>query len=205
MAEFQVPPDDGGSIPTPPLQFIKAEYEAREIPLADMRAFVQQYHYAKGGSNTATHRFGLFRKESPDLLGIAWWLPPTKSAALSTYPANWKRVLSLSRLAVRPEVPKNACSFLIGYCTRFLKKEGKWEFLVTYADTWRGHTGAIYRAAGWTYMGLTKPERFYITSDGMMVSRKAGPKTRTHSEMLALGHTCVGSFAKHKYGLQLCQ
>jgi len=74
----------------------------------------------------------------------------------------------------------------------------KWPCLVTYADTWRGHTGRIYRADNWEYCGLTKPERTY-TINGIMVSRKAGPKTRTHGEMLALGARLEGAFAKHKY------
>ena len=70
--------------------------------------------------------------------------------------------------------------------------------MVTYADEWRGHTGAIYRADNWSYAGRTKPERTYVL-DGRMIARKAGPKTRTHAEMLALGAKLVGSFAKHKY------
>jgi hypothetical protein len=56
----------------------------------------------------------------------------------------------------------------------------------------------MYRAAGWEYVGLTKPERVYRIG-GRMLSRKAGAKTRTHSEMLALGAECVGAFPKHKF------
>lgn len=74
----------------------------------------------------------------------------------------------------------------------------RWPCLVTYADTWRGHTGAIYKATNWTEAGLTKPERTYVVG-GRMVARKAGPNTRTHKEMLELGAVCVGSFAKHKF------
>jgi hypothetical protein len=70
--------------------------------------------------------------------------------------------------------------------------------LVTYADEWREHTGAIYRADNWGYVGKTRPERTYQI-DGRMVARKAGPKTRTHAEMLGLGATLVGSFSKHKF------
>jgi hypothetical protein len=35
--------------------------------------------------------------------------------------------------------------------------------------------------------------------DGVMTARKAGPTTRTHAEMVALGAECIGSFAKHKF------
>lgn len=47
-------------------------------------------------------------------------------------------------------------------------------------------------------IGPTKPERVY-TKNGRMLARKAGGRTRTHAEMLALGAVCLGAFAKHKF------
>lgn len=128
---------------------------------------------------------------------MAWWIPPTKTAAKAAYPANWKGVLALSRLAILPGVPANACSFLIRHSIQLIDRT-LWPCLLTYADKWRGHTGAIYKAAGFREAGMTKPERVY-TKDGRMMSRKAGPKTRTHAEMLALGCVCEGSFPKARF------
>jgi hypothetical protein len=48
---------------------------------------------------------------------------------------------------LEPDVPPNACSFLLSKSTRLIDTK-RWHTLVTYADSWRGHTGAIYRAAG---------------------------------------------------------
>jgi hypothetical protein len=67
-------------------------------------------------------------------------------------------VLCLSRLAILPDVPANACSFLLARSRRLIDDKA-WPCLVTYADEWRGHTGAIYRADNWQYEGLTRPER----------------------------------------------
>ena len=72
--------------------------------------------------------------------------------------------------------------------------------MVTYADQWRGHSGGIYKAANWQYVGLTGAEATY-TIAGRMTARKAGGNTRTHQEMLALGATFEGRFAKHKFVL----
>ena len=47
-------------------------------------------------------------------------------------------------------------------------------------------------------MGKTGAEATY-TIDGVMTARKAGGKTRTKSEMLALGAQCEGKHAKHKF------
>ena len=178
----------------------KADWEVRPIDIAIARRMVETHHYAAGAANTATYLHGLYH--AGDIfdelcVGVAWWIPPTRSAAEATFPQNWQGVLCLSRLVILPDVPKNACTFLLARSRRLIDPI-IWPCLVTYADDWRGHTGAIYRADNWTYCGKTKAERTYRIN-GKMIARKAGPKTRTHAEMLALGAELVGTFAKHKF------
>jgi hypothetical protein len=178
----------------------KEEWEVRPVSIGVARRMVEDFHYAAGASNTATYLHGLFRKGEifdEQCRGVAWWIPPTKSAAEATYPKRWQGVLCLSRLVIMPDTPKNACTFLLARSRRLI--DGKlWPCLVTYADDWRGHTGQIYRADNWEYIGKTKPERTYQIN-GRMTARKAGGHTRTHNEMLALGAQCLGLFAKHKF------
>ena len=178
----------------------KLEWVVKSVPIGTARELVMAYHYAKGASNTRTYTHGLFKVGdllAEHCLGVAWWIPPTKSAANATYPEDWRKVLCLSRLVVAPGVPKNACSFLLSRSRKLIDSE-RWPCLVTYADSWRGHTGGIYKSDNWEYVGMTKKERTYV-KDGRMIARKAGPKTRTHAEMLELGAEMVGSFAKHKF------
>lgn len=179
-------------------RLLKEDYEVSAIPLALAQEITRQYHYAHGGSNTAVYTHGLFKNGDVfTCLGIAWWLPPTKSAALATYPQDWQGVLSLSRLVILPDVPKNACTFLLSRSMKLIDRQ-KWPCLVTYADQWQGHQGTIYKAANWTYAGLTGLESVFI-KNGRMVSRKAGPKTRTRAEMEELGAVEVGKYSKHKF------
>ncbi|MCX6031553.1 MAG: hypothetical protein NT169_19915 [Chloroflexi bacterium] len=181
-------------------RLIKTEWEVRKVSLDVATDLVERFHYARGAANTATYLHGLFRHDAfwqSDCCGVAWWLPPTKSAAEATYPANWQGVLSLSRLVIVPDVPKNAATFLLAGSMHMIDRQ-VWPCLVTYADAWRGHTGGIYRAANWQYVGLTKPSAVW-TLDGRMVARKAGPHTRTKAEMEASGAHCEGRFAKHKF------
>lgn len=180
----------------------KADWTVRDVSIAVARRLVEREHYAAGASNTAVYIHGLFHAGDifdEQCLGVAWWLPPTRSAAEATYPINWKGVLSLSRLAICSEVPANACTFLLAR-SRKLIPASIWPCLVTYADEWRGHTGAIYKADNWRYVGKTKPQRTYQIN-GRMIARKTGPKCRTHAEMLDLGAVMVGSYAKHKFVL----
>ena len=176
----------------------KSEYVVLPTPLSTAQCLVSKLHYTRGGSNTAVRVDGLYHKDDlTKCLGVAWWLPPTKVAAQSVHP-EWTRVLSLTRLVLDPSVPTNGASFLLSKSIRNLKKEGKYKALVTYADESQGHTGNIYRACNWTYVGRTGPYPRWISSEGRQVSPKA-TKNRTKQEMLDLGHTLQGRFYKHKF------
>lgn len=175
---------------------LAGDWVVGDCELDAARRLILAHHYAGGCSNTATHAHGLFRRRDWELFGVTQWIPPTRQAAASVWAVDPDAVLTLSRMAIIPSAPKNSATFLLGRSEKLLGR--RWECLLTYADTWRGHTGAIYRASNWTYLGLTKPERVYLI-DGRMVARKAGPKTRTHAEMIALGAEMIGSFPRHKF------
>lgn len=181
----------------------KGEWVVRSIDLVTAHGLIQSFHYAKSAGNTAVYTHGLFRK-GEDLFdfncqGVAWWLPPTKAAAVATYPeGDWQKVLSLSRLVIRPDVPKNACSFLLAKSIALIDHTA-WECLVTYADTWQGHTGAIYKATNWEYLGLTKAQPVFVNGRGKMMGRKRGPTNLSREQMALEGFTVKGSFAKHKF------
>jgi hypothetical protein len=164
----------------------------------------REYHYSMGGSNTAVYAHGLFKKGDGVCLGVAWWLPPTRSCAEATFPdVDFRSVLNLSRLVVLPEVPLNGASFLLAGSIGLIRDAGKYSCLITYADTWRGHTGQIYKATNWEYVGLTKPLDVWQDIKGHLVCRKMGPKTRTVQQMKDAGCILVGSFPKHKYRMKL--
>jgi hypothetical protein len=80
-----------------------------------------------------------------------------------------------------------------------IKQDGRFECLITYASERFGHSGAIYKATNWEALGYTKPEAAWGDSRGFEVARKAGPKTRTKADMIALGYHLLGRFRKLKY------
>lgn len=178
------------------------DWEVRHASLSEARAMVEQHHYAKGGSNTAVYIHGLYRKSDGSLQGIVWWLPPTRVACESVNKLEWKKVLSLTRMVVLPDVPKNACTFMLSRSVRLIRKDKRFVSLVTYADESQGHSGGVYRAANWIYVGRTGPYPRWISVDGKQVSPKA-TVNRTKAKMIALGHSKQGSFFKHKFVLHL--
>lgn len=182
----------------------KNEWEVRDAPFKEGRDMVVRHHYSQGGSNTFVYMHGLYHKDSGNLCGVAWWLPPTRVACESVNKAEWKRVLSLTRLVVLPEVPKNACSFLLARSVKLIAADSRFVSLVTYADESQNHEGTIYKAANWEYVGRTGPYPRWVNAEGMQVACKA-TTNRTKAEMEALGHIKQGSFHKHKYVKHLAE
>ncbi len=199
MVACPTPLDRGGSIPTPAL-FRKGDWWVSDVPHALAASLTRRWHYSRGCSITSVYAHGLFPRNAfwdEECRGVALWMPPTKVAAQTVSKDNWRGVLALSRLAIADEIPCNAESYLIRHSMQQIDRS-RWPCLVSYADEWQEHKGTIYRAAGWTFVGKTKPARTYVIN-GRMVCKKAGPKTRSHSEMLALGAECIGKFARLKF------
>lgn len=181
----------------------KQDWSVKPTDLRIAQAMVQEHHYAKGGSNTSVYVDGLYHKDSDECCGVAWWLPPTRVAAESVNKTQWKKVLSLTRLVILPNIPKNAATFLMARSIRHIKQDRRFVSLVTYADESQGHTGGIYKASNWTYVGRTGPYPRWIDPT---TNRQVAPKStinRTKNQMESLGFVKVGSFHKHKYVLHL--
>ena len=182
------------------------EWMVDTCSLGQLRTLVAEEHYARGSSNTATFRHGLYRrKEWPFVLsGAAQWIPPTRGAAEATLrqlemDADWRRVLALSRFVIAPDVPTNGASYLLGRSIRLVRQSGAWDVLVTYADERHGHKGTIYLATNWRYIGESVADAW--TLDGKQLTRKAGPRTRTREQMIGLGAVELDPMPKHKFAM----
>jgi hypothetical protein len=191
-------PGEGGSIPTPSLN--RKDWRVGPCDLDIVQDMVRREHYSGGGSITAVYTLGVFPKDQwfgARPIAVSWYLPPTPACGNSVWPRDRQAVLSLSRLVCEPSSPKNTPSFLLSHGMRFIDRN-RWPILITFADDWQGHVGTIYRAAGWIECGITKPQPTY-TLNGIMTSRKAGPKTRTNRQMLELGCEFVGRFSRRRF------
>jgi hypothetical protein len=183
------------------LRLKRTEWTVGPVQAAIADRLIARFHYSAGSPKQHCYLHGLFRNGDPFwdefCQGAAHWLPPTRAVAVSLRPKNPNGVLALSRLVCADYVPGNGASFLMARSMRLIDRI-RWPVLVTYADEWQGHTGAIYLATGWTFDGLTAPKPVYRLN-GRSISPKSGPKTRSHAEMLALGAEFVGKFRKRRF------
>jgi hypothetical protein len=181
------------------VKFRRDDWYVADVPIEDARILVETHHYARGASKTRVYLHGLYDLLTDELKGLVWWLPPTRPACLSVNPHEPERVISLSRMVMAPDVPKNACSFLQARSIELIRKDGRFNTLVTYADEAQGHTGFVYRVSGWTYFGRTEKTLKWIDpATGRQVSLLA-TKSRTVAQMCDLGYVKAGRHAKHKF------
>ncbi len=179
----------------------KNEWDCRTVPHSTAAGFIRRFHYAGGTSNTSQVRLGLFRKSDffdTQLMGSCLWMwAPIQ--VTKQYKTGKTGCLSLSRLAIHPDVPTNGASFLIGQSIKWIKKNRPGvRLLVTYADSWKDHSGQIYKATNWEYLGLTTPSPRWTNSAGQLVSRYCCGKSRRYEEMDRL-YTREGKFGLHKF------
>lgn len=174
---------------------MKNEFKFCSIPHRIAKAFIQAHHYAKGASNTSKICIGMFRKSDAQLVGVSMWMLPPYGV-IKKWGYGTKEMLSLSRLAISPDVPTNGASMLIGASERHIARHlPEIKSLVTYADEMQGHEGTIYKATNWLYTGQSRAEYAWKDETGKLVSRfrtKSIPVTVMDAQFKR-----IGPFRKH--------
>ena len=143
------------------------------------KPFVNEWHYShKVKGLIIQYCFGLFRPrpdcfDIPEMVGAMIYGLPTMSRVRKKYcPQNPNNCLELVRLCCIDDTPKNAESFFIGRTLRWLKKNTDTEVVISYADPMYGHTGVIYKASNFEYVGETEARKAYII-DGTSYHERA--------------------------------
>ena len=142
--------------------------------------FLKTWHYAEYVYLQHKETFTLWRPGlfgMPELIGVCVYTRPAgASAAQKYYPENPSAALELRRLCLIDDTPKNAESFFVSRTIKYLKKHTDWEFILSYADEEQGHSGIIYRASNFKYLGKTQPgktlevdgKRFHVRTLSML-------------------------------------
>lgn len=180
-------------------RLVASEWTVETVPIGEGKRLVRDHHYSRSYPNTATYLHGLRRTGLfAQVEGVAWWIPPTRSAGEAIAGEDWKGVLALSRFVLDPDVPGNGASFLLGGSMRLVDR-ARWPVLVTYADTRLGHTGAIYKATNWRCDGPVPAGDVWIGPNGEQRGRKRGGRTMTRDQMLTAGFQRAPALPKIRF------
>ena len=113
---------------------------------------VYHYHYSKSMPAGKLVRFGVWEKGN--FIGSVIFgtgANPNLSSVLKVSPYE---ACELVRVAL--DKHKNPTSKIVSYCLRKLKKDFKnIKAVISYADPRQNHTGKIYQAMNWNYIGKT--------------------------------------------------
>ena len=134
--------EDGGSIPTSPLQYI-----VKECRFKDIRYLLEMYHY-KGGHMGGGISFCLSLSSVFDIVGGA-------VIGLPRHSAHYPDSMDIRRLVLSPVCPKNTASYFLSKIIWHIKNNTKVSTVLSYADLSVGHIGIIYKAANFRLVGYT--------------------------------------------------
>ena len=160
---FQV--GEGSAILTSPHQL-----EINHVGRGEAEYCYEKWHYLGKTGFMSTYNFGVYF--DGDLVGcISYGVPNAKEIDGMYKKYEQKGWWEIKRFALSPICPKNSESRMISVSIKILKKLAYVKGIVTYADSSVGHTGIIYKASGFKYLGLTE-QKTDLFIDGIKVGKK---------------------------------
>jgi hypothetical protein len=168
--------EGAGSIPIQVLQ----QLQVHPVPSSMAKKLLEREHYLHSFPGGTKLAFGAF--VGARLLGAASLGVGPINAHLLVDGASSDDCLTLTRLWLSDELPKNSESWCLGVVLRSLRKNTDLKFLLAYADPAQGHVGTIYQATNWLYTGLSQATPLYDIGDGRQHhSRSLGHVFGSHS------------------------
>lgn len=152
--------DDGGSIPTCPLQPDRPVVE--RCSLRNVQGIVERVHYSHSIFGVTATQCYLVKRwldtwPYEDICGGAIFGKPAAFNVSRKYD-NGEPLLELRRFVLEDYLPHNSESKYLAVMLRDLKRQGI-KRILTYADPAQGHAGTIYKATGFTFMGKTSSRK----------------------------------------------
>ncbi|MBN4064106.1 DNA methyltransferase [Dehalococcoides mccartyi] len=188
----------GGAIPTSALHSI----QVRPIESGIAKMVLTENHYLRSMPGGTQISLGAFIEGR--LLGVlTFGVGPTNAHRLVDSAAR-SDCVTLTRLWLSDELPKNSESRVIGIALRSLAKATSLKFVLTYADPSAKHMGVIYQASNWIYIGESQPMSLLDFGDGVhrnarTVGHQLGTHSLKHFRKNGLNVTRVPQAPKHRY------
>jgi hypothetical protein len=130
------------------------EYTVKPVKISDIKSFVEKWHYSHNINGLkVSYCFGLFDGDS--LVGACVFGEIAMANVYKKYVTNRHDLMELRRLCCIDNTPKNTESFFIGKCLRWLKNNTTIQKVISYADNHYNHTGIVYKASNFKYLGKT--------------------------------------------------
>ena len=124
----------------------------------DVKDFIEKWHYSHSINGVRT-RYCFKLTHNNELVGAIIYAGFGMANVWKKYGECESDVIELRRLCCIDDTPKNTESFFIAKTLKWLKHNTEIKTVISYADEFHGHSGIIYRASNFTYLGKTQPSR----------------------------------------------
>ncbi len=156
---------------------------------------VYKWHYSKSMPSGKLVRFGVWEKGNfigCVIFGTGANMNMSKIVNLTHY-----EVCELVRVAL--DKHKNPVSKIVSYCLKKIKKDfPNLKAIISYADPRQNHTGKIYQAMNWIYLGVTTPAIHFMKNGKFYHSRTVNQQRRDNENYDMSLFTRIKT-NKHKY------
>jgi hypothetical protein len=164
---------------------MKSNYYIQKVPKSEIKELLYNHHYLKDISKDfkSGYNYSLYKKSFTDIMNIGGSLgacvftnlpvPEIAQGAFGLERNEQQGLFELSRLCIEPSTQSceyNITSWFVSRAIRQLRKDTEVKAIISYADS-DYHSGTIYRACNFKYVGLTDPKKDFYYSDGTKHSR----------------------------------
>jgi len=175
------------------------------VPASVVRGLLIERHYLH--SMPAVVRCCFAVRLGDELVGACVFTAGARHAHRLLAGARPADVATLARFWMADGLPANNESHVLALILRHLRREGTYKLLVSFADPAAGHVGTIYQASGWTYLGVSEPERYFVLDGRRIHPRSAsdlfGSNSVGHLRRTGLAIVTRTSPPKHRYAYVL--
>jgi len=139
-------------------------YKVEPCERKEIKDFVENNHYSKSINGVrSSYCFKLL--DDNTIIGAAIFGGLGMANNWKKFADSDDKVIELRRLCCIDDTLKNTESYFISRCIRWLKQNTEIEIIVSYADPNYGHSGIIYRAANFNYLGKSNSSRMIKYGD----------------------------------------
>jgi len=164
---------------------MKSEFYIDKVSKREAEELLLQYHYLKDISKSfkSGYNYGLFLKNDfcplkiGGLLGVCIFtglpVPEIAQGAFGLERHEQEGLYELSRLCIHPDTQLkeyNITSWFVSRAIKQFRRDTEVKAIISYADS-DFHSGTIYRACNFTYVGLSDPKKDFYYADGTKHSR----------------------------------
>lgn len=142
------------------------------IPAREANAFVRMHHYSGKVDTRSQLHLGVFLDGR--LEGVMQFGPSIDKSKTIGIVADtpWNGFLELNRLAFSDRLPKNSESRAIAIAMRMMRKHTPHiQWVLSYADGTQCGDGTIYRASGFSLIGIKKNTSMWRMPDGEVIAK----------------------------------